>query len=150
MLTQHGLARLGSGSVARTGAAVLLLALGGCVGMVRVKKPSALVDTAHPKIVRVTPAGGATVIMVGAHLEHDTPMGFVQQPDGIHQFQELSLGDVSKVEAELPSPVKTGLAIGAGVASFTTAWFLLYKQPEKQGTSQVCINGLYGAGIPCD
>lgn len=137
-------------SFARIGPLLLLLALSGCVTMRRVKAPTSYLEASHPKVVRVTRADGNQFIMIGAHLDADTLMGFVQQSGGIHQFQEMTLAEVSRLEAEQRSPMRTGLAIGAGVAGFASAWFLLYRQAEKQGTSQFCINGLYGAGIPCD
>ena len=137
-------------TVARSGAMLLLLVAAGCVGMVRIKKPADYFDSSHPKIVRVTDGQGNRFIMVGAHLEHDTLMGFVQHSNGLHEFEEVALGDVSKLEAEHRSGRKTAMAISAGVLGFTGAWFLLYRQAEKQGTSQFCIGGLYGAGIPCD
>jgi hypothetical protein len=134
----------------RTGAALLLFVLGGCVTMHKVKTPQTYLESSHPKVVRVTRQDGQQFIMIGAHLEADTLMGFVQHPSGIHEFEELPLGEVSKLEAEQRSGPRTALAIGAGVAGFSLAWYALYNQAEKQGTSQFCIGGLYGAGIPCD
>ncbi|HUK22546.1 MAG TPA: hypothetical protein VLV45_13445 [Gemmatimonadales bacterium] len=131
-------------------AVLLVLAAAGCTGMVRVKEPASYLDDAHPKNVRVTRPDGTSFIMVGARVEDDTLMGFVQQWNGIHQFEELSLEDVSKLEAQQHSATKTGLAIGVGVLGFAGAWFALYNQAEHQGTSQFCRDGLYGAGIPCD
>lgn len=131
-------------------AVLLLVSATACVGMVRVKKPVDYFGIAHPKIVRVTNPDGSRFIMVGAHLENDTLMGFVQRASGIHQFEELSLTNISKVEAEQRDPKKTAVAISAGVIGFGAAWYALYRQAEKQGTSQFCIGGLYGAGIPCD
>jgi hypothetical protein len=101
-------------------------------------------------VVRVTRQNGERFIMIGAHLDADTLMGFVQHPSGIHEFEEMPLTEVSKLEAEQRSGSRTAIAIGAGVAGFTLAWYALYQQAQKEGTSQFCINGLYGAGIPCD
>lgn len=129
---------------------VLVLFIAGCVGMVHIQDPHAYFETGHPKIVQVTPSGGNKFTMVGAHVEADTLMGFVQQWDGMHTFVELPLDSVSRLEAEQRSTTKTAIAIGAGVAGFGLAWFALYKSSEHQGTSQFCRDGLYGAGIPCD
>jgi hypothetical protein len=150
MLTPHGYPRPGWGAACRAGATLFLVMISGCVGMVRVKTPTNYLESSHPKVVRVTRQDGQRFIMIGAHLDADTLMGFVQQPNGIHQFQELPLGEISKLEAEQRDPTRTGIAIGAGVVGFGAAWFLLYRQAAKQGTSQFCIGGLYGAGIPCD
>jgi hypothetical protein len=117
--------------------------------MRRAKTPTSYLEAGHPN-VRVTRADGNQFILIGADLDADTLMGSVQEPGGIPQFQKMPLGDVSGLEAEQRSPARTGIAIGAGVAGFTTVWFLPYRQAEKQGTSQFCINGRYGAGVPCD
>jgi hypothetical protein len=130
-------------------ATLLLLTATACVGMVRIKQPESYFDSSHPKIVRVTDPTGNQFIMVGAHLEHDTLMGFVQHSSGIHEFQEVAMTDISKVEAEQRDHTKTAIAIGVGVAGFTVAWYALYRQASKEGTSQFCVDGLYSGGIPC-
>ena len=69
------------------GIALALVALNGCVAMRRLKTPRNDLESLHPKVVRVTRQDGQRFIMIGAHLDVDTLMGFVQQTNGIHEFE---------------------------------------------------------------
>ena len=66
--------RLGSPGLG--GAAMLIAAATvGCTGMVRLKEPAHFIESAQPKLVRVTRADGTKLELVGARVWSDTLMG---------------------------------------------------------------------------
>lgn len=132
-------------------ACLLLLGSVGCTGMVRLKTPASYIETAQPRLVRVTRPDGTRIEMIGARVWSDTLMGFVTHESGaIAEFREMPLAELTKVEAEARDPKRTAFMIGGAAAGFASAWYLFYLAAQHEGTSQFCRDGLYGAGIPCD
>ena len=109
----------GWSAAARAGAALLVLALGACTSMSPVKTPANYIESVQPKMVRITRNDGTRFNMIGAHLQGDTLMGFVVQPNGaMGEFTELPLGDAKVVEAQQYAHGKTALAIVGGIAAW--------------------------------
>ena len=130
---------------------VAMLGATACTGMVRLKEPAHYIETAQPKLVRVTRTDGTKLDLVGARVWSDTLMGFVTYSGGVvAEFREMPLSELSKVEAEARDSRKTAFMIGGAAAGFAGAWYLFYVAAQHEGTSQFCRDGLYGAGIPCD
>ena len=119
------------GALARAGAALFIVILSGCTAMRPVK--TSYIESVQPKVVRITDGTGS-YYMIGAHLQGDTLMGFVQRPGGaIGEFRELALGDVTKVEAQQYAGGKTVLAITGGILAWAGFTYLVIRQVESGG-----------------
>lgn len=119
-------------AAARAGAALLILAVGGCTAMRPVKQPANYIEAVQPKLIRVTRTDGTKFNMIGAHLSGDTLMGFVQKPSGVMgEFEEMPLGDLQKVEAQQYAHGLTALAILGGVAAWAGITYVFIKSIES-------------------
>lgn len=125
------------GAAARAGAALLIVALGGCTSMSPVKTPANYIESVQPKLVRVTRADGTRFNMTGAHLQGDTLMGFVVHEGGaMGEFTEMPLGDVKSVEAQQYAHGKTALAIMAGIGAWAVVTYVYVSIIENSTSSK--------------
>jgi hypothetical protein len=108
-----------------------MLVLAGCTTMRPVRRPANYIESVQPKLIRVTGHDGTRVLMTGAHLEGDTLMGFVARPGGaMGEFTEMSLRDVTMVEAQQYAGWKTAAAISGGLAAWAVITFAFVKYIE--------------------
>jgi len=108
--------------------------VGGCSTMHTVSAPARYIESQRPKLVRITPWGGASFFMVGARLENDTVMGFVQDPKGaIGQFRELPFDSVAKVEAQQYAHARTAAAIMGGLAVWAAITYAVVRHEDTEG-----------------
>ena len=101
----------------------------GCTSMSPVKQPENYIESQQPKVVRITRSNGSKFLMVGARLNGDTLMGFVETPGGaVGEFTEFPFGDVTRVEAQQYAHGKTVLAILGGVLGWAALTAIVIHQ----------------------
>ena len=98
------------------------------------------IPVSRPSSVWVTRGDNAVVQMQVPRLLGDTLVGYVNG-----EYQEMILSQTKQVQARVPQPGRTVLAIGAGVAGVVGVAFLI------AGTEALCVNRRGGDGfiMPC-
>ena len=112
-----------------------ILFLGGaCSTMRPVPEPTRYIESVRPKLVRITDTDGQQYLMVGARLQHDTVMGFVQDPaTPIGEFRELPMKNVAKLEAQQYVHTRTALAVFGAFAAWAALTYAVVRHEDTEG-----------------
>jgi len=105
-------ARMKNSTVWTIGAGVLVLSAVGCTHIGTVGNPRAYMQDRASTRVWVTGPDNRTVALSHARVANDTLSGF----DG-SQYYEVAMGDVKRLQAKVPAPGNTALAVGIGVVA---------------------------------
>jgi hypothetical protein len=117
---------------------VLALTLGACSSMKTLKSPTSYVESVRPKLIRITQTDGQRFNMIGARIEGESVMGFVQEPNGVMgEFREVPFSDVRKVEAQQYVHTLTALAV---LGSFVAWGALTYAVAHHEDTEGGQVN----------
>ena len=101
-------------AVTRATAVTLCLALGACSSMKTLRTPGTYIESVRPKLIRITQTDGSRYFMIGARMDGDAVMGFVQERKSVMgEFREVPLADVAKVEAQQYVHTMTALAVAS-------------------------------------
>lgn len=118
----------------RVSMTVLFLMVAACSSMRTVPAPSRYIESVRPKLIRITETDGSRFFMVGARLQHDTVMGFVQDSKRpIGEFRELPVGNIAKLEAQQYVHTRTALAVLGGFAGWAVLTYMVVRHENTQG-----------------
>jgi hypothetical protein len=115
-------------------AASLAISLGACSTMKAVPAPARYIEAERPKLLRLTQSDGSRVMMIGARMEGDTVMGFVQtSKTSLGEFREVPMQDITKVEAQQYTHTLTALAIMGAFVGWAAITYAVVRQVDTQG-----------------
>ena len=110
----------------RTVAAISTISLGACTTFGRVNTPEQYIPKHRPDHVWVTRSDGSTVVLNGPEVVGDTLVGTVRRTGEVR----IPLSQAQTVQARLPSPGRTRLALlGGAVAVWGLAELLVNLAP---------------------
>jgi hypothetical protein len=114
---------------------VLALTLGACSAMKTIPAPARYIESVRPKLIRITQTDGQRYEMIGARVDGQEMMGFVQQPNGgLGEFREIPLSDIQKVEAQQYVHTLTALAVlSSFVAWGAITWAVAHHENTEGG-----------------